>query len=48
MRFRRITVDASLIVDDLRLTEGYTAEGIEQTLPLYADAVGHVPQMAMS
>ncbi|WCB94813.1 hypothetical protein DSM104299_03552 [Baekduia alba] len=46
MRFRRLMVDASLVVDALRTTDGYTAEGIEQTLPLYADAVGHVPQMA--
>ncbi|HEY6758921.1 MAG TPA: hypothetical protein VI318_05500 [Baekduia sp.] len=45
-RFRRLMIDAALIVDDLRVTEGYVGEGIEQTLPLYADAVGHVPQMA--
>jgi hypothetical protein len=47
VRFRRVMIDASLVVDDLSVTEGYTAEGIEQSLlPLYADAVGHVPQMA--
>jgi hypothetical protein len=46
MRFRRLMVDASLVVEELRLSQGYTGEGIEQTLPLYADAVGHVPQMA--
>jgi hypothetical protein len=46
MRFRKIIVDASLIVDDLRVAEGYAGEGLEQTLPLYAEAVGHVPQMA--
>jgi hypothetical protein len=45
-QFRRLMVDASLIVDDLCMTSGYTAEGIEQTMPLYADAVGRVPQMA--
>ena len=48
MRFRRLMIDAALVVDDLEMYEGYTSEGIEQTLPLYADAVGHVPQMAMS
>ena len=48
MRFRRIIVDAGLIVDDLQMTEGYTAQGIEEALPLYADAVGHMPQMAMT
>ena len=46
MRFRKLMVDASLIVDDLRLARGYTAGGIEQTMPLYAEAIGHVPQMA--
>lgn|SRR3954470_14183831 len=46
MHFRRLMIDASLVVDELRVSEGYTAEGIEQMLPLYADAVGHVPQMA--
>jgi hypothetical protein len=46
MRFRRQMVDASLVIDDLRITEGFTGSGIEQELPLYADAVGHVPQMA--
>jgi hypothetical protein len=46
MRFRRSIVDAGLIVDALTITSGYTAEGIEQTLPLYSDAVERVPQMA--
>jgi hypothetical protein len=45
-RFRRLMMDAGLIVEDLRMAEGYTAEGIDQTMPLYADAVGRVPQMA--
>jgi hypothetical protein len=45
-RFRRLMVDASLIVEDLRTIDGYSAEGIGQTLPLYAEAVGRVPQMA--
>ncbi|HWH92874.1 MAG TPA: hypothetical protein VNT03_03350 [Baekduia sp.] len=45
-RFRRLMVDASLVVDELRRVAGYTAEGIEETMPLYAEAVGRVPQMA--
>jgi hypothetical protein len=45
-RFRRLLVDASLVVDDLRTAAGYGAEGIEQTMPMYAEAVGRVPQMA--
>src|ERR1044071_9917522 len=44
-RFRRLLIDASLIVDDLRAVEGFTAEGIDQTMPLYAEAIGRVPQM---
>lgn len=46
MRFRRSMVDAGLVVDALTITSGYTAEGIQQTLPLYTDAVERVPQMA--
>jgi hypothetical protein len=45
-QFRKLMVDASLIVDDLRTIRGYTAAGVEQTMPLYVEAVGRVPQMA--
>jgi hypothetical protein len=45
-RFRRLMIDASLIVDDLRIAEGYGSDGIEEAMGLYADAVGRVPQMA--
>jgi hypothetical protein len=45
-RFRRLMIDASLVVDDLRVTAGYGADGLEQTMPLYVEAVGRVPQMA--
>lgn len=46
MRFRKLMVDAGLIVDDLRTTRGFTAGGVEETMPLYADAITRVPQMA--
>jgi len=46
LRFRRLIIDAQLVVDDVVVIEGFVGEGIEQTLPLYADAVGRVPQMA--
>jgi hypothetical protein len=46
MRFRKLTVDASLVVDDLQVLRGFTGRGVEETMPLYAEAVGHVPQMA--
>jgi hypothetical protein len=45
-RFRRLIVDASLIVDDLRVTPGFTAEGVQEAMGFYVDAVGRVPQMA--
>jgi hypothetical protein len=45
-RYRRLLIDASLIVDDLRVAEGFTAEGIEEAMGLYTDAVQRVPQMA--
>jgi hypothetical protein len=45
-RFRRLTIDASLVVDDLRITMGYSGAGVQQQMPMYAEAVAHVPQMA--
>ena len=45
-RFRRLLIDASLIVDDFRVAEGYTAEGVEEAMGMYAEAVQRVPQMA--
>jgi hypothetical protein len=45
-RFRRLLIQANLVVDDLRIATGYSAEGIPETMPLYAEAVGRVPQMA--
>jgi hypothetical protein len=45
-RFRRTLVDAALIVDELRTSPGYIAEGVQEAMGLYADAAGHVPQMA--
>jgi hypothetical protein len=44
-RFRRLLIDASLIVDDLCVAESSTAEGVEEAMGMYADAVGRVPQM---
>jgi hypothetical protein len=45
-RFRRLMIDASLVVSDLRVSEGYTGEGVAAEMALYADAIGRVPQMA--
>ncbi|HEX4717264.1 MAG TPA: hypothetical protein VH300_01945 [Thermoleophilaceae bacterium] len=42
--FQRNTVDASLIVEDLRHTVGFTNEGVAQQMALYQEAVAKVPQ----
>lgn len=44
--FQRTTIDASLIVDDLRLVEGYTNEGLTRQIGLYHEAIAKVPQHA--
>ena len=44
--FQRTTIDASLIVDDLRLVEGYTNEGLSRQIGLYQEAIAQVPQRA--
>jgi hypothetical protein len=42
--FRRTLVDASLIVQDLRVAEGVTNEGVARDMALYQEAIGKVPQ----
>lgn len=42
--FRRATTDATLIVDDLRLTDGYTGAGVARQIALYQEAISGVPQ----
>jgi hypothetical protein len=44
--FRRTTVAASLIVEDFRLIEGSTGEGIARDIELYREGVSQVPQTA--
>jgi hypothetical protein len=44
--FQRIRVDASLIVDDLRMIEGYSNEGVAGQMALYQEAIAKVPQRA--
>jgi hypothetical protein len=43
--FTRNTVDASLIVEDLAHTVGYTNEGVAQQMALYQEAIDKVPQL---
>ena len=44
--FQRVMVDASLIVDDLCMYDGYANEGVAQQMAMYQEAIGKVPQMA--
>jgi hypothetical protein len=44
--FRRMVIDASLIVDDLALVSGFTNEGIAEEMALYQEAISKVPQRA--
>jgi hypothetical protein len=44
--FHRSMVDAALIVEDLRLLEGYANEGVARQMALYQEAVAGVPQRA--
>ena len=42
--FGRNLVDASLVVRDLQVSEGYTNEGIASQMEIYQEAVGKVAQ----
>ncbi|HEY3865610.1 MAG TPA: hypothetical protein VGL54_05940 [Solirubrobacteraceae bacterium] len=44
--FRRTLVDASLIVEDLRIVEGFTNNGVAQQMALYREGIARVPQTA--
>ena len=44
--FQRLMVDASLIVDDLRLIEGYANQGVARQTALYQEAIAKVAQAA--
>lgn len=44
--FIRNTIDASLIVENLRHLTGYTNEGVAQQMAMYQEAVAKVPQSA--
>src|SRR5215216_5481998 len=41
--FQRNMVDASLIVEDLAISVGYTNEGVARQMEIYQDAVAKVP-----
>jgi hypothetical protein len=44
--FRRVVVDASMIVEDLNVMPGYANEGVGPQMALFAEAAAKVPQHA--
>ncbi|HEY7631779.1 MAG TPA: hypothetical protein VH817_13805 [Thermoleophilaceae bacterium] len=44
--FQRVTVDASLVVADLRIAEALTNEGVAEAMGRYQEAISKVPQSA--
>ena len=44
--FQRAVIDASLIVDDLRLMDGFVNEGIARQMAMFQEAISQVPQRA--
>ena len=42
--FQRAMVDAQLVVDGLRLAEGYCNQGVADQMALYAQAIAKIPQ----
>jgi hypothetical protein len=45
--FRRLLVDASLIVEELGVVGGAANEGVAQQIEMYREAIGKVPQASM-
>jgi hypothetical protein len=44
--FQRVLIDATLIVEDLALTDGYANAGIARQMEMYQEAISKVPQRA--
>ncbi len=44
--FQRTLVDASMIVKDLSMVDGFTNAGIARQMEMYQEAIGKVPQHA--
>src|SRR4051794_18392348 len=40
--FRRLTIDVSMIVEDLRVVDGFANEGVAREMALYTDAVSKI------
>jgi hypothetical protein len=46
-RFQRLLVDAGLVVDELRVVEGYANEGISEPMGKFQEAIARLPQQAV-
>jgi hypothetical protein len=44
--FQRQLAAATLIVDDLKMVDGFTGNGVAQQMAIYQDAISKVPQSA--
>jgi hypothetical protein len=44
--YLRTMTDASLIIQDLSIVDGYVNEGVAQQMEIYQGAIGRVPQTA--
>jgi hypothetical protein len=44
--YQRVLVDATLVVEGVRVIEGYTNEGIARQMALYRERIAAVPQTA--
>jgi hypothetical protein len=42
--YRRQTLDASMIVENLRIVEGSTNEGVARDMAMFQEAIGKIPQ----
>jgi hypothetical protein len=42
--FRRLLVDAAMVVNDLRVVDGYCDEGVAEAMGIYQQAVAGLPQ----
>jgi hypothetical protein len=44
--FRSLLADATLIVDDIRIIDGFVNDGVAREMEIYRDSVAKVPQTA--
>lgn len=47
-RFRRLTIDAQMVVDELSVLDGWVNEGVARPMALFQEASAAVPRRAMA